>query len=219
VYALQNHDQIGNRAFGERVHHQIDQDRYRAASTLLLFLPYTPMVFMGQEFGAASPFQYFTDHDPNLGKLVTAGRRQEFKAFSAFADPATRERIPDPQALSTFLNSKLHVSEADTPPGSALQALYQRLLELRRADPVLADQARERMQARALTADVLAVRRWRQDQERLLLVNFGDVASRIDAFGGGWQILLDSGRPTQADPGGVTVAARSASVLARKASA
>ncbi|MDQ6669704.1 MAG: malto-oligosyltrehalose trehalohydrolase [Chloroflexota bacterium] len=219
VYALQNHDQVGNRAFGDRLHHQIDQGRYRAASTLLLFLPYTPMLWMGQEFGASSPFQYFTDHHPDLGKLVTAGRRREFGAFSAFADPVTRERIPDPQAESTFLESKVHVEQAHTPAASALQALYQQLLELRRADAVLADQTRERMQARALTADVLAVRRWRQGQERLLLVNFGDTDFGTHEFGGGWQALLDSGSPTLADPSGVTVAARSAAVLAREVSA
>jgi len=219
VYALQNHDQVGNRAFGERLHHQIDDDRYRAASTLLLFLPYTPMLFMGQEFGAASPFQYFTQHEPELGKLVTEGRRREFKAFSAFADSATRERIPDPQAESTFVNSKLRVDEAATPPGSTLQSLYQRLLELRRTDVVLADQARERMQARALTADVLAVRRWQAGQERLLLVNFGDTDSPTAEFGGGWQVLFDSGRPSDADATGVSVAARSACVLARGAAA
>ena len=96
-----------------------------------------------------------------------------------------------------------------------LQALYQRLLELRRADPVLADQARERMHARALTDDVLAVRRWRQDDERLLLVNFGDLAARIEEYGGGWQVVLDSGQPSQVDATGVSVDARSASVLAR----
>ena len=170
---------------------------------------------MGQEFGATTPFQFFTEHNPELGKLVTEGRRKEFKAFSAFADPATRERIPDPQAESTFINSKMHVEEAETPPGSTLQALYQRLLELRRADSVLADQARERMQAQALTDGVLAVRRWRQDDERLLLVNFGDAEARAEEFGGGWHVLLDSGQPAQADTSGVTVGARSASVLAR----
>ncbi|HLZ32190.1 MAG TPA: malto-oligosyltrehalose trehalohydrolase [Chloroflexota bacterium] len=217
VYALQNHDQVGNRAFGERVHHQIDLDRYRAASTLLLFLPYTPMLFMGQEFGASTPFQYFTEHEPELGRLVTEGRRTEFRAFSAFADRETRQRIPDPQAASTFLNSKLRLEEASSPPGSSLQALYQRLLELRRSDPVLADQARERMRARALSADVLAVRRWLDGDERLLVVNFGDVEARTDADAGGWHVVLDAGEPTLTDPAGVTVAPRSATVLARSA--
>jgi maltooligosyltrehalose trehalohydrolase len=215
VYALQNHDQIGNRPFGDRLHHQIDLDRYRAASTLLLFLPYTPMLFMGQEYAASSPFQYFTDHDPELGKLVTEGRRTEFKAFSAFADPASRERIPDPQTESTFVNSTVSVEEAATPPGSSLQALYQRLLDMRRTDWVLVDQARERTHAQALTEHVLAVRRWRADQERIVLVNFGDLEARVEDFGAGWRGLLDSGQPSQVDSTGVTVAARSASVLAR----
>jgi maltooligosyltrehalose trehalohydrolase len=215
VYALQNHDQVGNRAFGERLHHQIDPRRYRAASTLLLFLPYTPMLFMGQEFGASSPFQYFTEHDPELGKLVTEGRRREFSAFSAFADPATRERIPDPQAASTFASSKLRVKEAATQPGSSLHTLYQKLLELRRTDPVLADPAPERMEARALSDSVLAVRRWQPGQERLLLVNFGDAEWRTEAFGPEWHVLLDSGGPGQTDLSGIMVPARSASVLAR----
>jgi maltooligosyltrehalose trehalohydrolase len=222
VYTLQNHDQVGNRAFGERLHHQIDPDSFRAASTLLLFLPYTPLLFMGQEFAASSPFQYFTDHAPDLGKLVTEGRRKEFQAFSQFADPHTRDEIPDPQAESTFLTSKLRLEEAETQAetaeGASLQALYRRLLDLRRTDSVLAVQDRHAMQASALADDVLSVRRWRtspRQQERVLLVNFGAVDARIDAFGGDWRVLLDSGKPTRLDAGGVTLAPRSATVLAR----
>jgi hypothetical protein len=117
--------------------------------------------------------------------------------------------------------------------------LYATLLELRRTDPVLAAQDRRTMQARALTRDVLAVHRWRtspaspvrkasqgsgrsarrdgdsMQQERLLLVNFGDQEWREMSFGGGWRVLVDSGQPTLADADGVTIAARSASVLAR----
>jgi maltooligosyltrehalose trehalohydrolase len=189
IYVIQNHDQVGNRAFGERLHHQIDMQRYRAASTLLLFLPCTPMLFTGQEFGTSSPFQYFTDHNPELGRLVTEGRRREFKAFSAFADPASREKIPDPQAESTFLRSKLRLEET----GSALEMLYQKLLQLRRTDPVLVKQNRQHMKARALTQNVLSVRRWRDGQERLLIVNFGDSETQID---GDWRVLLSSGAPT-----------------------
>jgi maltooligosyltrehalose trehalohydrolase len=214
VYVIQNHDQVGNRAFGERLHHQIDMQRYRAASTLLLFLPYTPMLFMGQEFGASSPFQYFTDHNPELGRLVTEGRRREFKAFSAFADPATREKIPDPQAEGTFTASKLPLREAETPPGSDLNRLYQDLLHIRRTDPVLIDQNREHMEAQALSPNVLAVRRWRDGQERLLVVNFGDSATRIE---GAWRVLLDSGAPTAVEATAVSVQARGATILARGA--
>jgi len=187
---LQNHDQVGNRAFGERLNHQIDLDRFAAASALLLFLPCTPMLFMGQEFAASTPFQYFTDHNPELGRLVTEGRRKEFQAFSEFADPATRERIPDPQAESTFIASRLRVDEAERPPGLELQAFYAALLHLRRTDPVLRDQARERTQPRVLTQDVLAVRRWRGDEERLLIVNFADTEFTTDVYGAGWQPLL-----------------------------
>ncbi len=195
IYTLQNHDQIGNRAFGERLNHQIDAAVFRAASTLLLFLPYTPLLFMGQEFGASSPFQFFTDHSPELGKLVTQGRRKEFQAFSEFADPQKRDRIPDPQAESTFLDSKLRLNEAARPPGSEIAALYQRLVQLRRGDPVLSVQDRNAMEAKALSRSVLAVRRWRTATprvevkesfaERLLLVNFGDNEWRDDHLGRG----------------------------------
>jgi maltooligosyltrehalose trehalohydrolase len=174
VYVLQNHDQVGNRAFGERLHHQIDADRYRVASAVLLFLPFTPMLFMGQEFAASTPFQYFTDHNPELGKLVTEGRRREFKAFSAFADPAVRERIPDPQAASTFESSKLRLADAERSPGREMVELYQALLKLRREDPVLADQDRQCMAAEPGSEHVLVVRRWRDADLRILVANFGD---------------------------------------------
>jgi maltooligosyltrehalose trehalohydrolase len=192
LYVLQNHDQIGNRAFGERLHHQIGVERFAAASALLLFLPYTPMLFMGQEFAASSPFQFFTDHNPELGKLVTEGRRREFKAFSNFADPATREKIPDPQAESTFLRSKLPLSELDQLPGSALNRWYTDLLRLRHTDPVLRDQSRDRMRARPLTDDVLAVHRWLGSDERLLIVNFGSGAYAVTEFGAGWHLMLEA---------------------------
>jgi maltooligosyltrehalose trehalohydrolase len=214
LYVLQNHDQVGNRAFGERLHHQVGLERFAAASALLLFLPFTPMLFMGQEFGASSPFQFFTDHNPELGKLVTEGRRREFSAFSAFADAATRERIPDPQAESTFVASKLRLEEAETPAGAELQAWYRALLTLRREDSVLADQSREKMAVRVLSPDVLSVRRWSSGEQRLLLVNFGDVAFDSSEFRDGWQILLQSEAGTPAGQR-VSVPARAAVILGR----
>src|SRR5262249_19729852 len=107
IWCLQNHDQVGNRPHGDRLRPGIGRDRYAAAAAVLLLAPYTPLLFMGQEFGAGSPFQYFSDHSPDLGRLVTEGRRTEFRAFSAFRDPAARESIPDPQSLETFERSKL----------------------------------------------------------------------------------------------------------------
>jgi maltooligosyltrehalose trehalohydrolase len=211
IYVIQNHDQVGNRALGERLHHEVDLERYRAAAALLLFLPSTPMLFMGQEFAAASPFQYFTDHNPELGKLVTEGRRKEFAAFPAFADPTVRERIPDPQAAVTFERSKLRVEEASVSPGREVAELYRALLHLRRHDHVLRDQSRERTEARALDEQLLAVRRWHERQERLLLVNFGDAPQLVTDFGTGWRTLLSSG--AQAD--GTVVPGRTAVILAR----
>jgi maltooligosyltrehalose trehalohydrolase len=214
VYVIQNHDQVGNRAFGERLHHQIGLERFAAASALLLFLPFTPMLFMGQEFAASTPFLYFTDHNPELGRLVTEGRRREFQAFSAFHDPAKRERIPDPQAESTFLNSKLRLEEIDSRAGAELQTLYRRLIALRTADPVLKDQARERTEPCALSRDVLGVRRWRGEDERLLIVNFGDGVFETNEFGSAWRVLLATG--ARRANSNLAVAGRSATIFARE---
>jgi len=132
VLCLQNHDQIGNRAFGDRLHHQIDAAVYRAASVLLLLAPQTPLLFMGQEWGASSPFLYFTDHEPALGARVTEGRRHEFRHFSAFRDAAVRSRIPDPQGAETFRSSQLRWEECGRPEHACLLRLYRALLRLRR---------------------------------------------------------------------------------------
>lgn len=135
VICLQNHDQVGNRALGERLHHQIDLAAYRAATALLLLAPQTPLLFMGQEWAAGTPFCYFTDHHDELGRLVTEGRRSEFRHFAAFADPAGRARIPDPQALTTFEASRLRWDERDVEPHASIIRLYQALLALRRTEP------------------------------------------------------------------------------------
>jgi maltooligosyltrehalose trehalohydrolase len=159
VFCLQNHDQVGNRALGERLHHQIDLAAYRAATVLMLFAPTTPLLFMGQEWAASTPFLYFTDHPEELGRLVTEGRRAEFRHFSAFSDPDARERIPDPQAESTFLASKLNWADCEREPHVSLLRLYRRLLKLRRTEPALRC---ERSEAFALGESTLLVR---QDPE------------------------------------------------------
>jgi maltooligosyltrehalose trehalohydrolase len=102
VSFLQNHDQIGNRAMGERLLHLTDPARLRASVALLLLCPQIPMLFMGDETGSHSPFLFFTDFDHELADAVRNGRRQEFSRFAAFSDPETRERIPDPNDYATF---------------------------------------------------------------------------------------------------------------------
>jgi maltooligosyltrehalose trehalohydrolase len=175
VLCIQNHDQVGNRPFGERLNQEIDAARYAVASTLLLFAPEPPLLFMGQEFAASTPFLFFTDHNPELGRLVTEGRRGEFSGFRAFADEDLRESIPDPQADSTFLSSKLKLRERRTNAG--IYALYRALLELRRRDPVLSVTDRTTVDAAALGAQAIAVHRWRGNDHRVLVANFGAATS------------------------------------------
>jgi maltooligosyltrehalose trehalohydrolase len=172
VYCLQNHDQVGNRALGERLCATVSPDEYRAASTLLLFLPMTPLLFMGQEWAASSPFLYFTDHEPELGRQVSEGRRREFASFEAFRDAEGRARIPDPQSASTYHASRLRWTERHEGEHGRVLELYTRMLSLRAGDPVLRDGSRRRMTAEA-RADVLIVRRAVDGATRTLVVNFG----------------------------------------------
>lgn len=158
VFCLQNHDQIGNRAFGERLHHQIDLAAYRAASVLMLCAPATPLLFMGQEWATSAPFLYFTDHEAELGQLVTEGRRKEFGRFRQFAEPDAQQRIPDPQAPATFERSKLPWDEMHREPHAAVLRLYQTLLALRRSEPALRAAEPGRFRAHALSESTLLLR-------------------------------------------------------------
>ncbi len=154
VVCLQNHDQVGNRALGDRLHHAIAPEAWRAAVALLLLAPETPLLFQGQEWAASTPFLYFTDHGPSLGRLVTEGRRREFGRFAAFRDPALRERIPDPQARETFEASRLRWEERALEPHAGALRLHRALLALRR-ELVLPRRARLRAAASGPDAVVL----------------------------------------------------------------
>jgi maltooligosyltrehalose trehalohydrolase len=184
VFCIQNHDQVGNRPFGDRLHHVTNMDRYAVASALMLFSPQTPMLFMGQEFAASTPFLYFTDHPEELGKLVTEGRRKEFSGFGIFHDENLRDSIPDPQAESTFLGSKLRLEEREKHAG--IHALYKRLLSMRQQDEVLRHNDRQKARASAISAEMVAVHRWWGTEQRLLIANFGPEVTlavrEIEAF-------------------------------------
>jgi maltooligosyltrehalose trehalohydrolase len=101
------------------------------------------MLFMGQEWAASTPFLFFTDHHAELGSKITEGRRREFSAFAAFRDPGSWEKIPDPQAMDTFLASKLNWAEADNPIGAIVMALYRKCLALRRQIPAFRPPSRD----------------------------------------------------------------------------
>lgn len=133
---LQTHDQIGNRAFGERLCHLAVPEALAAITTLLLLAPQPPLLFMGEEFAAAQAFLYFCDCSGELAQAVTDGRRREFAGFARFADPAARDAIPDPCAMSTFTRSTLDWQVLDRPPHARILSLHKFLLTLRQKEIV-----------------------------------------------------------------------------------
>jgi maltooligosyltrehalose trehalohydrolase len=131
----QNHDQIGNRAQGERLSALVGPGRVRMAAALLLTSPFVPLLFQGEEWAAGTPFLYFTDHqDPELGRAVRQGRRSEFQAFGW-----KPEDVPDPQDPATFARSVLDWAELDRPGHAEVAEWYRALLRLRAATPALRD--------------------------------------------------------------------------------
>jgi maltooligosyltrehalose trehalohydrolase len=132
VAFLQNHDQVGNRALGERLATIVSPDALRLATATLLLAPAVPMLFMGEEFDARTPFLYFCDFHGELAQAVREGRRKEFAAFSRFADPAKRAQIPDPNDAATFAASRLPWEKISEPRNAQCLRRYRELLAIRR---------------------------------------------------------------------------------------
>ena len=130
VFFLQNHDQIGNRPFGDRLVDRVDPATLEAAIALQLLCPQIPLIFMGEEDASRTPFLYFTDHHGELGQAVREGRRREFAAFAGFQEGETAQAIPDPNVLQTFDSSR---PVTDGRRGAERRALYKKLLGLRTA--------------------------------------------------------------------------------------
>jgi len=202
VHCISNHDQVGNRAYGERLNQMISPAAYRAASALLLMEPYTPMFFMGQEWAASSPFLYFTDHHDELGKGVTEGRRKEFAEFSDFRDPAKRALIPDPQALVTFTKSKLDWAEPERQPYRETLRLYRDFLRFRKTN--LTDRRRGRWQIEQVSTRTIAIRYRRQSGGDILIVAqlvANDAALELEndllrpAKGRTWEFAISTNAP------------------------
>ena len=160
VFFIQNHDQVGNRALGDRIHHQIDLAIYRAVTALLLLVPQIPLLFMGQEWAASTPFLFFTDHHEELGKIVSQGRRREFSQFEAFRDKNKRAEIPDPQDPKTFQASFLRWQEQKVEPHGSVLRLYKKLLELRRVERALRVRESRCFELDALDDGALLLRRF-----------------------------------------------------------
>lgn len=175
VLFLQNHDQIGNRAFGERLTTLADPAALEAAIALVLLCPQIPLIFMGEEFASRTPFLFFTDHHAELADAVREGRRNEFARFPEFADPEKRERIPDPNALRTFEASVPH---ADQTLGAAREALYRNLLSIRRTAIVPRLVGARSLEAEAVGPKAV-VARWRMGDGAVLTMATNLAAAEV----------------------------------------
>ena len=200
VHCISNHDQAGNRALGERLNHSISREAYLTLSALLCLTPYTPMLFMGQEWAASTPFIFFTDHNEELGKLITKGRREEFKDFDAFGSEAALLRIPDPQARKSFLDSKLIWDELADEKKSLTLELYRKCLALRKQEAAFRPASRESWHVEALAMGAGALRLKGAASDWLLLFDLegGHAGSLADEWmckprgPEGWAVVLST---------------------------
>jgi maltooligosyltrehalose trehalohydrolase len=203
VVFTQNHDQVGNRAAGERLSASLTPQRQALAACLQMLAPYVPLIFMGQEFGETAPFQYFTSFEnPELAEAVREGRRAEFGEFGW--EP---QGIADPQDEETFARSRLNWDLIDRQPHASLWALYRTLIRLRRTIPALRALDRARTQAVAYEREqILMVRRTTDDSAVIALFDLrpeGKAQSFDAPLGKGrWRIILDTSARDPARPAG-----------------
>lgn len=191
VHCISNHDQVGNRALGERLNHRISPEAYRALSMLLLLSPFTPLLFMGQEWAASTPFLFFTDHEPDLGTKITEGRRREFSHFAEFAEASAQKRIPDPQACETFDQSKLRWEERSEAPHAGVLSLYKECLFLRRTHAAFRPPTRSTWKTHALDGGAGALCLEGTDGRWLLVFDLkGRHPGKLP--GGNWKQVLSS---------------------------
>ncbi len=189
VVSVQNHDQVGNRMMGDRLSGLVPFSDLKLAAGLLLLSPNVPLLFMGEEYGETAPFPYFVSHkDPDLVEAVREGRREEFDAFRWTGSP------PDPVDEATFASARLNPGLAEGGRHESLQALYRRLLELRRTLPPLEIPDEIRPEVRAWPGELLTLHRRRGDQGALAIFSFRREEARfhLDLPPGDWRLLLDS---------------------------
>lgn len=210
IIFLQNHDQVGNTFTGERIHSGCAPALYRALLALTLLAPQTPLLFMGQEFAASTPFKFFADHTAALSRLVHTGRRDFIRQFQAYADPAVQALIADPSNERTFLDSKLDWSERERHGASF--TLHRDLLQLRAHDAVIRRQDADAIDGATLAEHILALRWFDAEHgDRLLVVNLGGEAPAksfaepllAPPRGSGWQVRWSSESPQYGGHGAI----------------
>ena len=205
----QNHDQVGNRAQGERLSQLVNAGRLKIAAALVLTSPFVPLIFQGEEWAAGSPFQYFTDHpEPELAHEVREGRRREFADFGW--QPG---EVPDPQARETFERSKLRWDEVGNGLHAEMLAWHQGLIQLRRTEPALADGALENVTVRFdEAAQWLVLERG----PLAVICNLAPQAQSIELNGAGWHVILKSSGKVEIIAATVRLSTDSVAVLKRR---
>jgi maltooligosyltrehalose trehalohydrolase len=196
VVFAQNHDQVGNRALGDRLSSLVNFESLKLAAGANLLSPFVPLLFMGEEYGETAPFLYFTSHgDPNLAEAVRRGRAEEFQAFG------WKDKIPDPQSEATFANSRLNRNLAQEEPHRTLLRFYQMLLRFR-GDSHLghagAPSVMEFTESKALLTSQST-----STSELAMLFNFGDSPADLSSgiLQGDWEKKIDSSDPQWLGPG------------------
>jgi maltooligosyltrehalose trehalohydrolase len=202
---IQNHDQVGNRATGDRIHQTIGFDRAKVAAGLVFTAPFVPMLFQGEEYAASTPFQYFADHeDPEMAKAVKAGRQSEFAAFGWNPD-----EIPDPESVDTFLRSKLNWDEIHEGEHQQMFSWYRDLIHLRQSTPALRDGS---------PGDTMVSfdegKRWLIMNRTSITIacNFGENATQFE-FNPGASLLLGSSSAIFCEAGKISLPANSIAIL------
>ena len=199
VVFSQNHDQVGNRMLGDRLTQTVSFEQLKLAAGLVMLAPFTPLLFMGEEYGETAPFPYFVSHsDPDLIESVRRGRRLEFASFE------WQGKMPDPQDETTFLSAKLRHELRNGGEHKILLEFYRELIGLRKRLPALARSDKNGMEVKGYSNEkVLAVERWRAEDRAFMLANLGDVETSVEVFstGGHWRKILDSAASRWRGPG------------------
>jgi len=195
VVFAQNHDQVGNRALGERLSALVSLEALKVATASVLLSPCLPLLFMGEEYGETTPFLYFTNHgDPGLAEAVRRGRREEFAAFGAFVAHA---EVPDPQDPATFERSRIHPGVPADPRRAAMLRWHQGLIALRKAVPALGSGRSGRHGCRVWAYEaesVIVVHRWvKGERDALILLGFNrePAVLTLNEPAGQWRLGLD----------------------------
>jgi maltooligosyltrehalose trehalohydrolase len=187
IVSAQNHDQVGNRAQGERLSCLLEMQGLKAVAALTLLSPFVPLLFQGEEWGASTPFLYFTDHqDPELGRLVAEGRSKEFSAFG------WQGTIPNPQEPDTFERSKLDWSELSQPRHAELFDWYRRLIRLKKDRPVMPRESRADLPAPKVNFDETADWLTFVHNGVLVALNWSGRAQAVPMPVGEWNLLMRS---------------------------